>query len=160
MSNREGRISPENITELRKNEIFVFSSNESGIHEKGTALLAKQSFGAEEGKGWGPTGNCFALPTRGWGGHGTLPLLAIECYIGRFSEYAMQNSDKKFIVTEIGSENYSAEEIAPLFAGFHDIKNVLLPKSFWNVIDKVYLEDLVKLMMIENGGEKNELQDV
>ena len=52
------RITPNNITELKDNEIFVFGSNESGIHESGihgagAAKLAKEKFGAILGKGHG-----------------------------------------------------------------------------------------------------------
>ncbi len=161
MSKRDSRTTPKDITTLKENEVYVYESNEGGIHDKGTALIAKRSFGAQDGKGWGPVGQSFALPTLSWEGRGKLPLIAIECYVGRFSEYAITNPNKTFYVQEISKlAGYTTEEIAPLFAGFDGISNVYLPKSYWDVIDKVYLEELVKTMMITNDGEKNELSNV
>ena len=40
------RISPEMITELHSNEIFVFGSNLQGMHGGGAARIAHQKFGA------------------------------------------------------------------------------------------------------------------
>ena len=162
MIGKTGRVTPDNITKLEKHEIFVFGSNESGIHGAGAALTAKEKFGAEQGKGWGPTGQCFGLPTKGWNGMGVLPIIAIECYVGRFSEYVMMNPDKQFLVTQIGCglAGYTPKEIAPLFAGFGDIKNVSLPQSFWDIIDGIYEDELAKSMEIENDGAKNELSNL
>ena len=50
------------ITELKRNEIFVFGSNLAGNHAGGAALQAK-SFGAEDGVGEGLTRECYAFPT-------------------------------------------------------------------------------------------------
>ena len=45
----EGReYTPENITSLKPNEIFVFGSNTEGRHGLGAALTAKQKFGAKQ----------------------------------------------------------------------------------------------------------------
>ena len=41
---------PDRITELGENEIFVFGSNLAGAHGGGAALLAYRKFGAI----WGP----------------------------------------------------------------------------------------------------------
>ena len=57
------RTTPENITELADNEIFVFGSNLLGIHGKGAAKTARELFGAKPGIGEGLTGNCYAFPT-------------------------------------------------------------------------------------------------
>lgn len=159
---RKGRVTPENIVSLAKDEVFVFGSNEGGIHGSGAAKDAKERFQAEMGVGYGPTGQCFAIPTKNWNVSGTLPLPVIECYAARFIEYAMLNPKKKFLVTQIGCglAGYNPEDIAPFFAGVDPIKNISLPQSFWNVIDKVYLEDVVKWMTITNDGEKNEVRNV
>ena len=159
---REGRITPENITELKKGEVFVFGSNEGGIHSAGAAKIAKEKFGAEMGKGWGPTGQCFALPTKNWNVSGTLPMVAIECYIGRFVEYILLNPDKKFLITKIGCglAGLKPEDIAPLFSGLDELPNVSLPVEFWDILDKTYREDTVKELIFENDGAKNELSNL
>jgi hypothetical protein len=58
------RFTPEKIEKLNPNQIFVFGSNEKGIHGKGAALQAKKVFGAVQGCGFGLTGNSFAIPTK------------------------------------------------------------------------------------------------
>ena len=54
---------PENITELKDNEIFVFGSNLAGQHGGGAASTACNKFGAEWGIGEGLTGQSYAFPT-------------------------------------------------------------------------------------------------
>jgi hypothetical protein len=57
------RTTPDNITELADDEVFVFGSNLLGIHGSGAAKTARELFGAELGVGEGLTGNCYAFPT-------------------------------------------------------------------------------------------------
>ena len=57
------RVTPEYITSLKPNEIFVFGSNIDGFHGGGAAYTAHKLFGAEWGVGVGPTGQCYAIPT-------------------------------------------------------------------------------------------------
>ena len=45
---------PEFITRLEPNEIFVFGSNLAGFHGGGAARIAYERFGAEWGVGVGP----------------------------------------------------------------------------------------------------------
>lgn len=52
--NRE--YTPEFITELKPNEIFVFGSNIHGYHGGGAAAIACRKLGAEWGVGEGITG--------------------------------------------------------------------------------------------------------
>lgn len=47
---------PDFITSLKDNEIFVFGSNLYGMHGGGAAHVAHQKFGAEWGVGVGKTG--------------------------------------------------------------------------------------------------------
>ena len=47
------RFTPERISELKENEIFVFGSNLTGAHGGGAARVAFHAFGAEWGKGVG-----------------------------------------------------------------------------------------------------------
>ena len=61
MYNRE--FTPERITELKPNEIFVFGSNLAGAHGGGAARLAYNRFGAVWGQGVGLQGQSYAIPT-------------------------------------------------------------------------------------------------
>lgn len=54
---------PDNITDLLPNEVFVFGSNLPGMHMGGAAFLAKQKFGAVDGIGEGLIGQSYAFPT-------------------------------------------------------------------------------------------------
>ena len=45
------RTTPERITELQPNEIFVFGSNLAGMHGGGAAYVAYRKFGAIMGQG-------------------------------------------------------------------------------------------------------------
>lgn len=159
-SKREGRITPEEITSLKKNEVFVFGSNESGVHGAGAAKTAKDKFGAIEGNGYGPMGSSFAIPTKGWDIKGAIPLPALECYVARFYEYCLIHPEKKFFVTKIGCglAGWTPEDIAPLFTAFdnNNLKNVSLPEEFWNVIEKVTDEQIVNYLSIESGDERND----
>ena len=50
------RFTPEFITELEPNEIFVFGSNLEGMHGGGAAYIAYRKFGAIMGQGVGLQG--------------------------------------------------------------------------------------------------------
>ena len=57
------RYTPERISELKDNEIFVFGSNLAGAHGGGAAWLAFKQFGAVWGEGVGMYGQTYAIPT-------------------------------------------------------------------------------------------------
>ena len=54
---------PENITHLEPDDIFVFGSNLEGIHMGGAARVAYNKFGAVWGQGVGIQGQSYAIPT-------------------------------------------------------------------------------------------------
>jgi hypothetical protein len=107
-------------------EIFVFGSNEAGRHGKGAALHARNHYGAKYGRGFGRTGNAWAIPTKD-GQLRTLPLERIAEYVRQFLVYAQQHPELMFKLTAIGTglAGYTHEDIAPLFA--HAPKNCELP---------------------------------
>lgn len=131
------RISDENITRLNKNEIFVYGSNLAGRHGKGAALTAYKKFGATWGRMHGMDNNSYGIPTKDKDLN-TLPIDQISRYVQNFIHDAAINIDYTFYVTAIGTglAGYSAEQIAPLFAGAIDLENVYLPQEFWNVLNK------------------------
>ena len=127
------KYTPDHITELKPNEVFVFGSNLAGIHGAGAARFAHKVFGAKFGVGIGMTGRCYALPTKDeniW----TLPLTEIQGYVMDFLDYAIENPDKIFLVTQIGCglAGWTPENIAPMFKDHPN--NVIIPKEFHEVI--------------------------
>jgi len=131
------RITKPLITKIGLNEVFVFGSNESGIHGAGAARTA-MSFGAIRGKGVGHYGNTYAIPTVAKNISGKLPLATIQTYVNDFIEYAKAHPEFKFLVTMIGCglAGYNISSIAPLFKGAVSVNNIHLPKEFWNVLNK------------------------
>ena len=129
---RAMRISPDNITELQPDEVFVFGSNLAGLHGGGAARFAMQRFGAVWGKGVGLQGQSYAIPTMQGG------VETIKPYIDQFIAFARENPHLKFLVTEIGCgiAGFTPEQIAPLFAEAVGIANIWLPARFLKVLQQ------------------------
>lgn len=125
------RTSPEMVTELSPNEVFVFGSNMQGKHIGGAARIAHEKFGAEWGVHNGLTGECYAIPTVDFEGH--MVIGEIREFIDQFTVFAEANPDKIFLVTAIGCgiAGYTVDEIAPMFEKCRELNNVYLPKKFW-----------------------------
>ena len=126
------QITPEFITRLAADEVFVFGSNLAGMHGGGAARMAYEHFGAEWGVGVGPTGQCYAIPTMQGG------IDTIRPYVDEFIVYAKQHSDKRFLVTRIGCgiAGFADEEIAPLFREALGIPNIALPQLWHSILAK------------------------
>lgn len=120
------RVTPERITELAENEVFVFGSNLAGAHGGGAALLAYRKFGAIWGQGVGLQGQSYGIPTM----HGGVD--AIKPYVDEFIEFAKTHPDLTFLVTRVGCgiAGFTNEEISPLFAKAHDVENIVLPAGW------------------------------
>ena len=120
------RETPERITELAENEIFVFGSNLEGAHGGGAALLAYRKFDTIWGQGVGLQGQSYGIPTM----HGGVD--AIKPYVDEFIEFAKTRPDLTFLVTRVGCgiAGFTNEEISPLFAKAHDVPNIILPAGW------------------------------
>lgn len=120
------RITPDWITHLEENDIFVFGSNLKGMHGGGAARIALEKFGAVWGQGTGLQGNSYAIPTM----HGGTD--AIAPYVDEFIEFAREHKEMKFYVTRIGCgiAGFTVQEMAPLFKAALDEENVYLPEDF------------------------------
>jgi hypothetical protein len=100
--------------------VFVFGSNEKGIHGGGAARVAREAHGAIYGQGEGLQGNSYAIPTcalpTGMDNSG-IPLPKVMHYISNFLLFAESHPELEFKVTQIGCglAGWTIEEIAPLF---------------------------------------------
>ena len=124
------RITPDHITSLQPDEIFVFGSNIIGQHAGGAARMALR-WGAVMGQGVGLQGQTYAIPTMSGS------VASIVPYVNAFIAFARLHPQLKFWVTEIGCgiAGYSPTQIAPLFANAVCDANVALPARFWAVIN-------------------------
>lgn len=117
------------IESLGSNEIFVFGSNQAGIHCAGAALTAKLLFGAINGVGEGLMGNCYALPTKDHN-FNVRSLTEIYKSLEKLKQCAIKNSAYTFYLTRIGQgyAGISEEEIKTM------VNKVELPanvKPWW-----------------------------
>lgn len=130
----ERAFTPEWITELKPNEVFVFGSNLAGAHGGGAARVAMERFGAIWGQGVGLQGQSYAIPTMQGG------VETIRPYVSEFLDFAKEHPEYTFLVTPIGCgiAGFTVEEIAPLFSHAMDIQNILLPESFAKIINREF----------------------
>ena len=119
-------FTPDYITELKPDEVFVFGSNLAGMHGGGAAWVAYRQFGAVMGQGVGLQGKSYAIPTMQGG------VETIKPYVDEFLDFARRHPELFFYVTRIGCgiAGFRDSEIAPLFADARGVENICLPKSF------------------------------
>ena len=124
------RFTPERISELKENEIFVFGSNLAGAHGGGAARLAYRKFGAVWGEGVGLHGRTYAIPTMQGG------VQTIKPYVDEFIRFAKKHPWLTFLVTRIGCgiAGFQDRDIAPLFKAAINVDNIILPKGFVDYI--------------------------
>ena len=119
-------FTPDFITALKPDEVFVFGSNLAGMHGGGAARMAFRQFGAVLGRGVGLQGQSYAIPTMQGG------VETIKPYVDDFIAFARAHPELFFLVTRIGCgiAGFRDEEIAPLFSGAKGVENICLPVSF------------------------------
>ncbi len=157
MTDNTLRVTPEDMGELEKDQIFVFGSNELGLHGAGAALYASKKFGATSGMGFGLSGQSFAIPTKDWNVE-TLPISVIKFYVDRFVAFARRGMSKpwKFMVTKIGCglAGLTVEQVAPLFKECRNDKNIWLPQDFHDFLDGKYSSSVNPRPTIDWKNEK------
>lgn len=123
--------SPNHITSLQPDEVFVYGANLAGRHGKGAAKQALK-FGARIGV-IDRCGQTFGIPTKN-ANIITLNLNWIRNNVNIFIIHANKNPNDKFLVTEIGCglAGYTPRDIAPFFQDAPN--NVYLPQSFLDVL--------------------------
>lgn len=130
------RYTPERITELAPDEIFVFGSNLAGAHGGGAARLAYQRFGAVWGEGVGHHGQTYGIPTMQVG------VDTIKPYVDDFIRYAKAHPNLTFLVTRIGCgiAGFRDKDIAPLFKNALKVDNIILPEAFVDCLAEWLIE--------------------
>ena len=131
------RVTPENITSIEENEVFVFGSNLSGRHGKGAAKTAL-GWGAKWGQAAGIQGKTYGIPTKDAAIRRTLTVKEIKPFVDDFIEWAKFHAEIIFYVTEIGCglAGLKPEEVAPLFDKAISVDNIHLPARFWHIKQK------------------------
>lgn len=137
---------PENISSLKPNEVFVFGSNLAGHHGGGAARVALNKFGAIWGQGVGLQGQSYGIPTM----HGGVD--KIRPYVDVFIKFAQNHPELKFYVTRIGCgiAGFKDEEIAPLFSEATGVENIILPESFAELLEPHSLFDFASFEKVIN----------
>ena len=123
-------FTPDMITMLRPDEVFVFGSNLAGMHGGGAARVAFQKFGAVIGCGVGLWGQSYAIPTMQGG------LDTIAHYVDQFIAFAKDHPELFFYLTRMGCgiAGFRDGDIAPLFSSAAKMDNICFPESFLKVI--------------------------
>lgn len=124
------------ITKLKPNQIFVFGSNLEGRHGRGSALVAKQRFGAIYGQAYGLQGQSYAIVTKDLTKkvHPSISSSYIIEQIKKLYEFAIKNTELEFIIiysgTKINLNGYSNQEMADMFSEFEIPKNIIFEYEF------------------------------
>ena len=120
---------------LGRDEVFVFGSNDKGIHGPGAALTAWNHFGAIRGIGEGLFGSSYAFPTLNADSRGGLHLEKrsddeLRESVRRFFQVASYNPGVVFLLTKVGCglAGYSEDYMKSLFV--NSPPNVVKPKGW------------------------------
>ena len=132
------RYTPEHITHLDPDSIYVFGSYADGLHDHGDALTALKYFGAVMGQESGLQGQSYAIPVMGG------DIDKMRPYVDRFFDIAREWDQTMFYVTRIACDipGVTDADVAPLFAEALTLYNVLLPKQFVEVLNRATTESL------------------
>ena len=128
------------ITILPDNGIFVFGSNTQGRHGKGSALIAKQKFGAIYGQAEGLQGQSYAIVTKDLtkSVHPSILESSIKEQIILLYYYANKNPNLDYYIayngTGINLNGYSNEEMANMFSSFKIPKNIIFEEEFAKLV--------------------------
>lgn len=117
------------MTRVPDGMIFVFGSNLAGRHGAGAAKFARDRLRAKPGVARGPTGRCYALPTKD-AELRTRPLDEIKQEVDDFIDFAV-HSDQMFYLTPVGCglAGHDPRAIAKMFLNRLP-RNVVLAPSW------------------------------
>lgn len=111
-----GRMGTDKFYNPNSGQIFVFGSNQAGIHGAGAARYAFKKLGAVWEQGEGLMGKSYALPTKDHNLQ-TLILEKIKEHVDKFIMFAWERTDLKFFVTRVGCglAGLTDHDMGPLF---------------------------------------------
>lgn len=110
------------LNSLPANGILVFGSNTQGRHGKGTALLAKQRYGAIQGQPIGLQGKSYGVVTKDLTKkiHPSMPTKYILLQIKKLYEFAKAHPNLDFYVPYRADtqnlNNYTPHQMAAMFS--------------------------------------------
>ena len=114
-------------------KVYVYGSNEQGIHGAGTAKIARLQHGAITGR-TRRNGASYGISTKRtpWE---TLPLERVVHHVAEFLDHARENPGDEFHVVPIGCglAGFTPQQIAPMFRDAPP--NVHLPFLFSSVVE-------------------------
>ena len=147
---------PDAISSLKADEIFVFGSNLNGYHKGGAARVARKMFGAIWGQGVGLQGQSYAIPTMQGG------VETIKPYVDQFIKFAKEHTELFFYVTRIGCgiAGFKDRDIAPLFKDAMAVENICLPKSFVEENEKTASPEVPQELLTMMYGQVRTLIDI
>ena len=119
------------MTQPKQDEMFVFGSNQAGVHGAGAAYAARRDYGAILGVGEGVTGNCYAIPTKDFDIQ-SRDLADINLSVCDFVTYVQNHPKMKFFITKVGCglAGFTNEEIAPMFHLIAENDNCSFPEEW------------------------------
>jgi len=129
------------IKELPENGIFVFGSNTQGRHGKGSALVARQKFGAIYGQAKGLQGKSFAIITKDLTKykHPSIKEIEIEVQISDLYYYAILHPELDFYIVYSGNGNnlnaYTPQQMAKMFNYVQIPENIVFEEEFAKLIE-------------------------
>lgn len=147
---------PDAISSLKADEVFVFGSNLHGHHGGGAARVARKKFGAIWGQGVGLQGQSYAIPTMQGG------VETIKPYVDQFIKFAKEHTELFFYVTRIGCgiADFKDSDIAPLFKDAMAVENICLPKSFVEENEKTASLEVPQELLTMMYGQVRTLIDI
>ena len=140
--------SPDNITQLADDEVFLYGANTEFRHGAGAAKQALK-FGAVYGLVEAYKGQTYGLITTDLSvlQRPSIPMSLLQHEVDKFIQFAKDNTHLTFLVTEVGCglAGFTVEEVAPLFKPvlLNSISNVRLPKRFVRHLIVSSIEDLL-----------------
>jgi hypothetical protein len=159
-SQKQRKYTPENITTLQPNQVFVFGANTAGGHGGGTAGIAQRGtatsnytalpvgtkgkwaeYGVVDRLMQGTEGKSFGIVTKAANISGTslkigarrsVPLSRIEQSINALIKEANSHPELEFLVTKFGTNmaGFTIEEMKSLLVNKTLPDNIILPKEF------------------------------
>lgn len=128
------------LTKMEKNQYFVFGSNTQGRHGKGSALIAKQKFGAIYGQSEGFQGQSYAIITKDISvkPYKQIVIPDIMLSIAALYERARERPESEFYIAYSGTgtnlNGYSPNMMAMLFNHMEIPENIIFEESFYKLI--------------------------